>query len=352
MGWNAVVCTSLIVAIALLGGINFQLPTPKNVVSFVLDCNIFLTPNMSSSSDITVNQITGEGGLELFSLEHSSGTTAQVYSHGATMTSCKTSTGRELLFVSKNAVFNGASPIRGGIPLIFPIFGDGWGTDTVPKGLLGHGFARRSQWKFEVVDGKPCFLLTPKELTPEYVESFPFDFTLRYEITLSAEGFSTAMYITNVGNTPFAFQALFHTYYNVDAIEPVTVTGLKGTSYINKLAEQPWVTADDRDKLTITEETDAIYMDLKNAGPISLGGISATSPSANIDVEFTTSDHARHCVVWNPWVAKSKKMGDFGDEEYHKMICVEPGHVLGYKTIAGGETWKMDQTVALSGYKL
>jgi D-hexose-6-phosphate mutarotase len=32
-------------------------------------------------------------------------------------------------------------------------------------------------------------------------------------------------------------------------------------------------------------------------------------------------------VVWNPWIAKSKAMTDFGDEEFHRMVCVEAGNV-------------------------
>jgi glucose-6-phosphate 1-epimerase len=32
-------------------------------------------------------------------------------------------------------------------------------------------------------------------------------------------------------------------------------------------------------------------------------------------------------VVWNPWIEKSKRMPDFGDEEYPQMVCVEAGHV-------------------------
>jgi D-hexose-6-phosphate mutarotase len=32
-------------------------------------------------------------------------------------------------------------------------------------------------------------------------------------------------------------------------------------------------------------------------------------------------------VVWNPWIAKSQQMPDFGNEEYKNMVCVESGNV-------------------------
>ena len=32
-------------------------------------------------------------------------------------------------------------------------------------------------------------------------------------------------------------------------------------------------------------------------------------------------------VVWNPWIDKSIRMPDFGDEEYLQMVCVESGNV-------------------------
>jgi D-hexose-6-phosphate mutarotase len=32
-------------------------------------------------------------------------------------------------------------------------------------------------------------------------------------------------------------------------------------------------------------------------------------------------------VVWNPWIAKSQQMPDFGNEEYKQMLCVESGNV-------------------------
>lgn len=77
----------------------------------------------SQSCDPQVNVMpvqatTGKGGMELFKLSHSSGASAEVYSHGATVTSVKTAQGQELLFVSDAANFDGSSPIRGGIPVL------------------------------------------------------------------------------------------------------------------------------------------------------------------------------------------------------------------------------------------
>ena len=37
---------------------------------------------------------------------------------------------------------------------------------------------------------------------------------------------------------------------------------------------------------------------------------------------------AANTVVWNPWIAKSAVMLDFGDDEWPGMLCVEAGNVL------------------------
>ena len=31
--------------------------------------------------------------------------------------------------------------------------------------------------------------------------------------------------------------------------------------------------------------------------------------------------------MWNPWIAKSQKMPDFGNDEYERMVCVESGNI-------------------------
>jgi D-hexose-6-phosphate mutarotase len=40
-------------------------------------------------------------------------------------------------------------------------------------------------------------------------------------------------------------------------------------------------------------------------------------------------------------------MGDFGDEEYKNMICVEAGSVADWVALAGGQTWTAGQTLTV-----
>ena len=55
--------------------------------------------------------------------------------------------GSEVIFTSRQAVFDGATAIRGGIPLCLPEFGVGINGDAVPK----HGWARIAPWRLLTV---------------------------------------------------------------------------------------------------------------------------------------------------------------------------------------------------------
>ena len=62
---------------------------------------------------------------EFVDITHPSSAGARVSLWGATVTTYRNAVGTELLFVSKEAVFDAVKPIRGGIPLVFPQFGGG-----------------------------------------------------------------------------------------------------------------------------------------------------------------------------------------------------------------------------------
>jgi len=54
-------------------------------------------------------------------------------------------------------------------------------------------------------------------------------------------------------------------------------------------------------------------------------------------------------VVWNPWVDKSRAMGDFGDDEYPRMLCIEPAVAgSGPVALAPGKSWTGTQRLSLS----
>jgi len=82
---------------------------------------------------------------------------AVVNLHGATLQSW-IHDGTEMIFVSKNAVFDNKKAVRGGIPVVFPCFGP-W--DLGPQ----HGFARISKWQLASgptkVNGMMRVSLTP-----------------------------------------------------------------------------------------------------------------------------------------------------------------------------------------------
>lgn len=77
--------------------------------------------------------------------------TCDVLLYGATVLRT-TLAGREVLFLSDKAALDGSAAVRGGIPVVFPLFGNlkdhkdpPQGTEKLPK----HGFARTETWEIE-----------------------------------------------------------------------------------------------------------------------------------------------------------------------------------------------------------
>ncbi|CAM9604716.1 unnamed protein product [Scytosiphon promiscuus] len=275
---------------------------------------------------------------------HPAGGSVEVQLHGATVTSFKTSTGSEVLFLSEKAIFNGAKAIRGGIPLVFPQFGQ------PDKAMPSHGLARTALWKLSdddqpAEDGhvKANLLLGH---TDETLAKWPHPFSLRYEVDLSADALAVTLHVTNPGEEAFDFQTLLHTYLSVPEIESAKIEGFHNVRYVDQLENHDTFT-DERQEADFTREVDRIYSD--DIGDVSVvGGTKVanscvkTSPGAEevcvpVDV-----------VLWNPWIDKAKSLADFGDEEYHKMVCIEPGIVSKFHSIAPGETFSLKQVISPS----
>ncbi|KAF7597291.1 hypothetical protein BBP40_008134 [Aspergillus hancockii] len=281
------------------------------------------------------------------------GESVTVHLYGATVTSWKLANGEEQLFVSEKAHLDGSKPIRGGIPVVFPVFGpppQNHPTSSLPQ----HGFARNSTWEFLGKSSseslgkdrsgddsvKLDFGLSRPMLNEEFQKAWPYDFGLVYSVTLTKESLETSLQVQNKGSQNFDFQILMHTYFKIEDITDICVKGLESKTYVDKTQNAAVVT-ETSSAIEINQETDRVYQSLDPKVPIIVSSASDDEPIFSISREGLND-----VVVWNPWLEKAKGMADFGpDEAYKNMICVEAGSVAGWQTLEAGDFWEGGQTI-------
>ncbi|HAG40367.1 MAG TPA: D-hexose-6-phosphate mutarotase, partial [Pseudoalteromonas sp.] len=67
-----------------------------------------------------------------------------------------------------------------------------------------------------------------------------------------------------------------------------------------------------------TRETDMVYTQAAKQQHIH-------TPDGIINV---SRENSSSCVLWNPWIEKSKRLSNFADDEYLSMVCLEAANVL------------------------
>jgi glucose-6-phosphate 1-epimerase len=272
----------------------------------------------------------GQGGLTRAVITSPRGV-AHVYLHGAHVTHYQPQGQAPLLFVSEKSWFEVGKPIRGGIPICFPWFGD--------AGTPAHGFARLVEWSVHDVTISPehDVTLTLELLTkgPAVARSlWAHEARVWYHVRVGAH-LKLSLEVKNIGAKPFAFEEALHTYLAVGDIERVAVRGLRGVEYLDKTLQFEMVTQE-TDPLTFTGETDRIYFDTRAACRMD---DSHNHPARQVTVAKLGSADT---VVWNPWIAKAKEMPDYGDQEWRRMLCIETANVREHAIkLNPGETHKM-----------
>ncbi|KAF9438501.1 hypothetical protein BGZ76_007484 [Entomortierella beljakovae] len=272
-------------------------------------------------------------------LTHPSGASSEIYFFGATLTSWKIAN-KERIFLSEKAILDGSKAIRGGIPLVFPVFGKSK-PPHVTSNLPQHGFARISRWKLvnssEDSEAVTAQLGLDHTMIPQdYRQAWPYDFSLVYTVKLTVDKIETQLKVHNIGDKAFDFNTLLHTYFSIPDESKVRVIGLSGVDYTDKVLQKPSL---QEGEISIQSEVDRVYANVQS-GDLHIkygseGGINLHRNGLG-DV-----------VVWNPWVEKAAGMADFGDDEYHRMICVEAGQVAEFVALAAGGTWEGSQILSL-----
>lgn len=268
-------------------------------------------------------------------------TNATILKYGATILSWKVNDVQQL-WLSSAAKLDGTKPVRGGIPLVFPVFGKSHeeGFASLPQ----HGFARNSVWEFlgQTKEEPPTvqFALGPDEANKDVYSKWDNgdnDFTLILTVSLEENDLRTHIEIQNTDSKPWKFNWLFHTYLQINDIEDTLVNNLPGETCYDQMLSETYV--EKAPAIDFHQELDRIYKNVstnKILQVIEFGKVVHNVRRVNLpDV-----------VVWNPWIDKSAGMADFEPKsDYHKMLCIEPGHVNNFVELQPGQSWEGEQII-------
>jgi glucose-6-phosphate 1-epimerase len=246
--------------------------------------------------------IVGHNGLPCLSIA-TPAASAAVFLHGAHLTHFQPTGRQPVLWLSGKSNYENGKPIRGGVPICFPWFGPKADDSSAPI----HGLVRSQSWL--------CRDL--RHLDHEHIEVtlglvIPDQFDIAYTITVGPS-LSLRLSATNISRAPARWEMALHTYFAISDIHHVTVHGLDGVTFIDKMDSAARKVQ--RGDITISAETDRVYVNAPSTLSLADPGFGRRT------VLRTTGAHS--AVVWNPWIEKSKKMADFGDDEWPGMICIE-----------------------------
>jgi glucose-6-phosphate 1-epimerase len=216
------------------------------------------------------------------------------------------------LFLSSKSLFVPGKAIRGGVPVIFPWFGDR------SDGRLGpaHGFARTAEWTVErtALRGDGAVEIVLALLPNDITRGFGYDgFELRCRIAIGST-LEMELETRNTGNAPLVFEEALHSYFAVGDVLEVQVTGLEGTTYIDKTDAFKRKTLGD-EPFRIAKETDQVHLNSKATCTVH-------DPTWKRRIVIEKSGSAS-TVVWNPWSEKARAMSDMDADGWLHMLCIE-----------------------------
>src|SRR6202789_172585 len=180
---------------------------------------------------------------------------ATVYLQGAHLAHWQPDGQQPVLFLSRRTELAPGKAIGGGGPIAFPWFA----TRHDGKPGPSHGFARIQDWTlaFAAMAGDDLhltFTLAPTEMS----RSLGYDnFRVAYQLTIGRT-LTMELAVANDAPTPLLFEEALHSYYAITDIHEVSVTGLDGVTYLDKVDD--FKSKVQQGPIIITQETDRVYL--------------------------------------------------------------------------------------------
>lgn len=244
-----------------------------------------------------------------------------------------------LVWLSDSAEFKTGQPIRGGIPICWPWFGDlnknpeqvQQQVDAV-NAYPAHGFVRNMDWSIKSIDENCQSVSVTLEIfsNEETLKIWPFEFNLCACFTFSNE-LTMELITTNLSEKTMHFCQALHTYLPTQDIHSTYIHNANRALYIDALDN--WKEKEQSGKICFNKETDRLYfLKAKDNGY----ELRVETPEQHL---ILNNKNTVSAVIWNPWIDKSLRLSQFDPNDYKKMFCIETASVLDdAKTLASLES--------------
>ena len=232
-----------------------------------------------------------------------------------------------LIWSNPGAVFKHGKAIRGGMPICWPWFGNfqrnpqsvqAMRQSTEPANA--HGEVRALDWELMGMgeDGDALIVEFIQPKAEGHLPGWPHTVGLKLQIRLDS-ALNVSLVSFNAGPDDVTLSQALHSYFAISDIKQVSIEGLDGVSYLNTL--ESWETQNvQAGDITFTGETDRIYQDTPDL-------ISIVDPGWKRRIQIQTIG-SNSSVVWNPWIEKTKTLGDMEADGWQNMVCVETANVM------------------------
>jgi len=207
----------------------------------------------------------------------------------------------ELLYLSPLSQIGTKQTIRGGIPVLFPQFGN-FGN------LKKHGFVRDLNWKLVNEENNQNDLFVEYEyvIAKDHFLEWKHSAKLNLKASVINNVFNITIQILNIGDSSFEFTGGLHPYFKINSRSAIKINGLESSSFEDSFPEIRFELSSDRviERLYFTNND-----------------IFFNNGSDNLVIK---SKGFESWMIWNPGMNMAKAINDLPDDDWNKFICIEP----------------------------
>lgn len=207
----------------------------------------------------------------------------------------------ELLYLSPLSQIGTKQTLRGGIPVLFPQFGN-FGN------LKKHGFVRNLNWKLvnEKNNQNDLFVEYEYVIAKDHFLDWNHSAKLNLQASIINNIFNINIQILNIGDSEFEFTGGLHPYFKINSRSTIKIEGLESSFFEDSFPEITF-------KLSSDNVIERLYYTNSN--------IYFNNGSNNLLIK---SKGFESWMLWNPGIDMTKAINDLPDDDWNKFICIEP----------------------------